>query len=44
MKAIASMKHELRGKIITEFVVLRAKNYSYLMDDDTKVKQDKVTK
>ena len=29
---------------MTEFVALRAKTYSYLMDDDTDVKKDKGTK
>ena len=27
------MKDELEGKIMATFVVLRAKTYSYLMDD-----------
>ena len=33
-KAIRLMKHELRRKIMTEFVGLRAKTNSYLQDDD----------
>ena len=35
------MKDELRGRIITEFVALRPKTYSYLTDD---FKDDKKTK
>ena len=33
------MKDELGGTIITEFVVLRPKPYSYLIDDDKNVKK-----
>ena len=29
------MKNELGGKIMTKFVELRAKTYSYLTDDDS---------
>ena len=32
-KIIEVMKNELRGKIMTEFVVLRPKTYSYLTDN-----------
>ena len=35
------MKDELRGNIITEFVALRPKTYSYLTDD---CKEDKKAK
>ena len=38
------MKHELGGKIMTEFAALGPKTYSYLMDDggsDKKVKSKK---
>ena len=38
------MKHELGGKIMTKFVGLRAKNYSYLIDDGSKDKKTKGTK
>ena len=43
-KVIDLMKDELGGKIITEFVALRPKTYSYLMDDDSEVKIDKMNK
>ena len=43
-KVIVLMKDELGGKIMTEFVVLRAKTYSHLTDDDTQVKKAKGTK
>ena len=38
------MKDELGGKIMTEFVVLRPKTYSYLMDDANSDKKAKGTK
>ena len=38
------MKDELRRKIITEFVTLRLKRYSYLTDDDKNVKKAKGTR
>ena len=38
------MKDELGGKIITEFVALRPKTYSYLTDDDKNFKKAKGTK
>ena len=43
-KVIVLMKDELGGKIMTEFVALRPKTYSYLMNDNTEVKKAKGTK
>ena len=43
-KVIGLMKDELGGKIMTEFVALRPKNYSYLMDDGWSDKKAKGTK
>ena len=37
-------KDELGGRIMNEFCTLRAKRYSYLMDDDSEVKKSKGTK
>ena len=43
-KVIGLMKDELGEKIITEFVTLRPKTYSYLTDDDKGDKKAKGTK
>ena len=43
-KVIGLMKDELGGKIITEFVTLRPKTYSYLPDDGKEGKKAKGTK
>ena len=43
-KVIGLMKDELRGKIITEFITLRPKTYSYLTDGCKKDKKAKGTK
>ena len=43
-KIIGLFKVELGGRIIKEFGALRAKTYSYLMDDNSEVKKSKGTK
>ena len=43
-KVIGLMKDELGEKIMTKFVGLRSKPYSYLMDDDSEDKKAKGTK
>ena len=43
-KVINLFKDELGGKIMKEFVGLRAKTYAYLMDDDSEHKKAKGTK
>ena len=43
-KVIGVMKDELAGEIITEFVALRPKTYSYLTDDSKEDKKAKGTK
>ena len=43
-KVIGLMNDELGGKIMTEFVALRPKTYSYLMDDGNSDKKAKGTK
>ena len=43
-KVIGLLKEELRGKIITEFIVLRPKAYPYLTDDDKNAKKVKGAK
>ena len=43
-KVIGLMKDELGGKIITEFVILRPKIYSYSTDDGKEDKKAKGTK
>ena len=40
-KFIGLVEDELGGEIITEFVALRPKTYSYLTDDDKNVKKIK---
>ena len=43
-KVIGLIKDKLGGKIITKFVGLRAKTYSYLIDDSSQDKKAKGTK
>ena len=43
-KVIGVFKDELGGKIMTEFIALRAKIYAYLKDDNTGHKKAKGTK
>ena len=43
-KVIGLMKDELGGGIITEFVALRPKTYSYITNDFTELKKAKGTK
>ena len=43
-KVIQLMKNELTGKIVIKFVGLRAKSYSYLIDDGSEDKKAKNTK
>ena len=43
-KVIGLFKDELRGKIMTGFVGLRAKAYAYLMEDGSEHKKAKGTK
>ena len=43
-KVIALMKDELGTKVMTKFLGLRAKTYSYLIDDSSKDKKAKGTK
>ena len=43
-KVIGMFKDELGGKIMKEFCALRAKTYSYLMEDDSEIKKAKWVK
>ena len=43
-KVIGLMRDELGGKIMAKFVGLRAKTYSYLIDDGSEDKKGKTTK
>ena len=42
-KVIGLMKYEIGGKIMTKFVRLGAKKYSYLSDESSKYKKRKKT-
>ena len=41
---LGKLKDELKGKIMTEFIALRAKTYVYLLDDDSEHKKAKGTR
>ena len=43
-KVIAKFKDELGGKILTEFVALRAKTYAYVQLNDDKLEEHKKAK
>ena len=43
-KVIAMFKDELGGKIMKEFCALRAKTYTYLIEDDSELKKAKEVK
>ena len=43
-KVIGKFKDKLDGRVIKEFVALRAKAYAYLMEDDSEHKKAKGTK
>ena len=40
-KVISLFKDELGGKVMKEFCALRAKTYTYLMDDESEKKKAK---
>ena len=42
-KVVGLMKDELGGKLLTKFVRLRAKTYSYVMEDGSENKKAKKT-
>ena len=43
-KVIGLMKEESGGEIIPKFVGLRAKTYSYFIDDGSEIKKEKASK